>query len=197
MDKKIKWSGLIPIEKERLVLSLTEDGMDVAELAERAGIKEQTIIRFMRSRGYVLDDGSFITVQEKEVKDVMPVIKGYEIMPFNEQESINKMNYLIENAEVIASLVEMVKSGNFNFTGGVEKQKENAYNNDNMDTYDYDVINTTLDIPKLDGEIKRTTIRVNSDLYDKLNELWRSKYPKLKQHDLINKALYDFIVKYR
>lgn len=59
-------------------------------------------------------------------------------------------------------------------------------------------VDTSLPIPKTkQGDIRRTTIRVDGPLMDEFNKVWRGKYSEYKQHNLLNLALQIFIDKYK
>lgn len=60
-----------------------------------------------------------------------------------------------------------------------------------------ELVDTSMPIPKVDGEVKRTSIRVNEVIMAAFNKVWKSKYSEYKQHDLLNLALQDFIEKYK
>ena len=61
-------------------------------------------------------------------------------------------------------------------------------NNGPTESY-IEVVDTSMPILKIEGEIKRTTIRVNENIMSDFNKLWKDKYSEYKQHDLLNLAL--------
>ena len=199
-NNSLSWKNMHPIERERMLLSLTDRGVEVKDIAKKLRIKEDTIIRFMRSRGYALNENEFITIQEKETRDILPVLTSMtpeQRLALTGDEGMQKIAKYLENYDFFETLIDNQEKLLGLLSGEVTIASNKENDSDIEKEEAIDILSTKIEIPRLTGELKRTSIRVNSDLFDRFNELWRSKYSDYKQHDLINKRFFDFYNKYR
>lgn len=202
MEKtKHEWYSLAPIQRIQLVLGLLDNGYTTDMLNEYFDVKTKRVINdFMNSRGYRKKNNTYVLKQEitrsTDTSNTQNIKQQYNVLPniqIDEETIINLLN-LSKRASIfqeIADLYEKGKSVEFLTNAALNASK------DTLQGECIEVIDTTMPIEKLEGEIKRTTIRINEHVMDEFNNLWREKYFKYKQHDLLAIALKDFIKKYK
>ena len=193
--KKHEWYGLAPAQREKLVLELLAQGYTTDMLNEYFDVKTKRVINdFMNSRGYRKKDNSYIPKQQSENMSAAPVMhQQNNILPniqINEETIVNVLT-LSKQTDKIQEIIDLYDKGALSagpLTANNEPKPQESY---------IEVIDTSMPIPKIKGEIKRTTLRINENIMTEFNNLWRSKYSEYKQHDLLGIALQDFIDKYK
>jgi hypothetical protein len=206
MEKiKHEWYSLAPTQRLQLVLDLLDNGYTTDMLNEYFDVKTKRVINdFMNSKGYKKKNNTYVLKQEithlTDTSKTQNIKQQYNVLPniqIDEETIINILN-LSKRASVfqeIADLYEKGKSVEFLTNAALNASKD--ISKDALQGEYIEVIDTTMPIEKLEGEIKRTTIRINEHVMDEFNNLWREKYFKYKQHDLLAIALKDFIKKYK
>lgn len=202
---KHEWYSLAPIQRIQLILDLLDKGYTTDMLNEYFDVKTKRVINdFMNSRGYRKKNNTYVLKQEithsTHTPNTQNIKQQYNVLPniqIDEETIINLLN-LSKRASIfqeIADLYEKGKSVEFLTNAALNASKD--ISKDTLQGECIEVIDTTMPIEKLEGEIKRTTIRINEHVMDEFNNLWREKYFKYKQHDLLAIALKDFIKKYK
>lgn len=191
MNENIRheWYGLSPANREALVLELLSKGYTANALNDYFNVKTNRVIAdFMNARGYSKKNNTYIPKQQAEHVSIAPIIPQ---QPINltpniqiDEETISNVIKVSKHADKIQELIEWYDS---------LSPKELS---DPVSSY-IEVIDTSLPIPKVNGEVKRTTIRVNDTIMAAFNAVWKDKYSEYKQHDLLNLALQMFIDKYK
>ena len=189
-NKKHEWYGLAPAQREKLVLELLAQGYTADMLNEYFDVKTKRVINdFMNSRGYRKKDNSYIPKQQSENMSAAPVMQQQNNILPNiqiDEETIVNVLTLSKQADKIQEIIDLYDKGDL--TANNEPKPQESY---------IEVIDTSMPIPKIEGEIKRTTLRINENIMTEFNNLWKSKYSEYKQHDLLGIALQDFIKKYK
>lgn len=187
--KKHEWYKLSTKEKIESVLDLIENkGYTADDLVDYFDVKTKRVITdFMNSKGYSKQGGRYI------LKDSTKLAGSAAIVKKNTNTTI-AANF---NEELLNNMVNIAKQYD-----RIQELLIWFDNKDNMSTPEInnnivELVNTALPIPKVEGEIKRTTIRINETILNDFNELWRTEYSEYKQHDLLGIALQMFIDKYK
>lgn len=195
-QKKHEWYGLAPAQREQLILELLDQGYTANDLNNYFDIKTKRVIAdFMNARGYSKRNNTYIPKQQAEYIAAAPIMPQQQnnILPniqIDEETIVNVLT-LSKQADKIQEIIDLYDKGNlvgpltFN---NIKEEPQGSY---------IEVVDTSMPIQKLDGEIKRTTLRINETIMKEFNELWKSKYSEYKQHDLLAIALRDFIDKYK
>lgn len=191
---KHEWYGLTTPEKIDTVLKLiNEQGYTADELNDYFDVKTKRVITdFMNSKGYSKQGNKYVP------KD----INGSTVRAPRDTTAVTtrrKDNAAISNIneEVLLNMVSLSKQHDkiqemLEWFDNRATANEAAITNDTV----IELIDTSLPIPKVDGETKRTTIRVNETIMANFNNVWKKHYGEYKQHDLLNLALQEFIDKY-
>lgn len=194
-QKKHEWYGLTPANREALVLELLSQGYTADDLIDYFDVKTKRVINdFMNARGYSKRNNTYIPKQQAEHISAAPIIQKQQqnnIIP-----NINIDEETIMNVLTVSKQADKLQE----IINWYDKNKNSslAFKQQSEPTESYiEVIDTSLPIPKVEGEIKRTTIRVNENIMAAFNEVWKEKYSEYKQHDLLNMALQMFIDKYK
>lgn len=186
--KKHEWYGLAPTQRERLVLELLTQGYTADMLNEYFDVKTKRVINdFMNARGYRKRGNSYVPKQQSENMSAAPIMHQQNNMLPNIQiddETIFNIMSLSKQYDKIQEIIDSYDNGTL------------STNNGPTESY-IEVVDTSMPILKIEGEIKRTTIRVNENIMSDFNKLWKDKYSEYKQHDLLNLALQNFIDKYK
>ena len=192
--KKHEWYGLTTPEKIDTVLDLINNkGYTADELNDYFDVKTKRVITdFMNSKGYSKQGNKYVP------KD----INGSTVRAPRDTTAVTtrrKDNAAISNIneEVLLNMVSLSKQHDkiqemLEWFDNRATANEAAITNDTV----IELIDTSLPIPKVDGETKRTTIRVNETIMANFNNVWKKHYGEYKQHDLLNLALQEFIDKY-
>lgn len=193
--KKHEWYGLAPAQREKLVLELLAQGYTADMLNEYFDVKTKRVINdFMNARGYSKRDNTYIPKQQAEQMAAAPIMQQQNNILPNiqiDEETIVNVLTLSKQADKIQEIIDLYDKGNLTQAltannGPIEPQESYI-----------EVIDTSMPIPKIEGEIKRTTLRINENIMAEFNKLWKDKYSEYKQHDLLGIALQDFINKYK
>lgn len=194
-NKKHEWYGLAPTQREKLVLELLTQGYTADMLNEYFDVRTKRVITdFMNARGYSKRDNTYIPKQQAEQMAAAPITQQQNNILPNiqiDEETIVNVLTLSKQADKIQEIIDLYDKGNLTQTlttnnGPIEPQESYI-----------EVIDTSMPIPKIEGEIKRTTLRINENIMAEFNKLWKDKYSEYKQHDLLGIALQDFINKYK
>lgn len=194
-ENKHEWYGLTPANREALVLELLSQGYTADALNDYFNVKTKRVINdFMNGRGYSKRNNTYIPKQQAEYIAATPIIQQQQqnnIMPnINiDEETIMNVLTVSKQADKLQEIINWYDAN---------KDSSLAIKEQPNPTESYiEVIDTSLPIPKVEGEIKRTTIRVNENIMAAFNDVWKDKYSEYKQHDLLNLALQLFIDKYK
>lgn len=196
IQKKHEWYGLAPAQREQLILELLNQGYTANDLNDYFDIKTKRVIAdFMNARGYSKKNNTYIPKQQAEYMSAAPIIQQQQnvLMPniqIDEETIVNVLT-LSKQADKIQEIIDLYDKGNL-----VGPLTANNIREESQENY-IEVVDTSMPIQKLDGEVKRTTLRINETIMNEFNELWRGKYSEYKQHDLLTIALRDFIDKYK
>lgn len=194
-DKKHEWYGLAPAQREKLVLELLAQGYTADMLIEYFDVKTKRVINdFMNARGYSKRDNTYIPKQQAEYIAATPIMQQQNNILPNiqiDEETIVNVLTLSKQTDKIQEIIDLYDKGNL--TQALTANNEPI---EPQESY-IEVVDTSMPIPKIEGEIKRTTLRINENIMTEFNNLWKSKYSEYKQHDLLGIALQNFIDKYK
>lgn len=192
-QQKHEWYGLGSAERVELVLKLIDQGHTADELNDYFDVKTKRVITdFMNARGYSKQGDKFVPKGESGAVTTprsrsVATRQQQDIINFDEKTAANMINLANKHDK----LIEII-----NWYENREQHPEAA-----SDFEDYghiiEMVDTSLPIPEVEGEIKRTTLRINETILNEFNELWRSKFSEYKQHDLLATALKMFVDKYK
>ncbi|EOU1475365.1 hypothetical protein VOH94_002911 [Clostridium perfringens] len=194
---KHDWYGIAPKDRLSLILDLLNKGYTAEDLNNYFDVKTKRVIAdFMNSKGYSKRNNTYVLVPKD---DNISSIQMYDNnIPMAHKASNNagviQMNDnnmtilfdIINNHERINKMLEWFETKEI-------EGKEDHYSNESI----IEIIDTSLPILKLEGEIKRTTIRVNKNILNEFNSLWKEKFNEYKHQDLLAIALKMFIDKYK
>ena len=193
--KKHEWYGLAPKQREKLVLELLAQGYTADMLIEYFDVKTKRVINdFMNARGYSKRDNTYIPKQQAEYIAATPIMQQQNNILPNiqiDEETIVNVLTLSKQTDKIQEIIDLYDKGNL--TQALTANNEPI---EPQESY-IEVVDTSMPIPKIEGEIKRTTLRINENIMPEFNNLWKSKYSEYKQHDLLGIALQNFIDKYK
>lgn len=191
-NKKHEWYGLVPKQREKLVLELLAQGYTADMLNEYFDVKTKRVINdFMNARGYSKRDNTYIPKQQAEYIAAAPIMQQQNSILPNiqiDEETIVNVLTLSKQADKIQEIIDLYDKGNLT-ANNVKEEPQESY---------IEIIDTSLNIPvKPDDHVDRKTVRVSYRIYDEFATLCKEKYPEYKQQDLVSLALQDFIDKYK
>lgn len=186
LDNKKDWSSE---KKIKHIMELQEKGLSRKEIAVEFGYtRVDTLDRLMKKYGYEKIDGKFIIQLEDNctTKDSKAVISSVKdgCPPYGGQ--------LLESFEIQNKLINIVN--NYDKLMYVINNFENMEDNCPIDVIE---VKSGLQIDFEKSEAIKTTIRVDKDIWDDFSDLCKDKYKHLNKHDIISKALVEFIDKYK
>lgn len=188
---KHDWYGLNSVEKIETVLDLINNkGYLADDLFNYFDVKTKRVIPdFMNSKGYSKQGHKYVEKANKAPSastNTNKAVRAANINSVQSEIAIDEelLNNMVSLSKKHNNIVEMLDWFN-------NREKEAA-----PEVNIIEVIDTALPIPKVDGETKRTTIRVNENIMANFNSVWKKHYAEYKQHDLLNLALQMFIDKY-
>lgn len=132
-------------------------------------IKANGYIKDLNKNKYILDDGESLKHKEnnKENNDILKtILESPELI-----ELINKVNTLENNVNVNTKAIKSLKGNN-------------GTNSNNV-----------LSIKKFEGESRQSTIRVNANIYNRLDKMYE-KYGLYNRQDVLNSLLDEILSKY-
>lgn len=176
------------MEKVNLILDLQNKGTSRNEIKDILGYKRlDSMTKYMRNRGYkvvndryVIDDNSNIDVISNK----------------NDECNINVINdpLVFENIsdELKLNIIDLAR--NYNYIN----EMINWFKNKGDDKYITDVIeiNNGIEINLPKAPIKRTTIRVNEEVWNQFQSL-ADDNPQYDKHDLLSQAILLFVEKFK
>ena len=198
-NEKQEWYGLSPVQREELILELLKQGYTANDLNEYFNVKTKRVITdFMNARGYSKTNNTYIPkqIKEREYMAANPIIQQQNNMLPNiqiDEETIVNVLTLSKQADKIQEIINLYENGSLI---ALDKEIDNKMTKEPQQSY-IEIIDTSMPIQKIEGEIKRTTLRINETIMAEFNALWKDKYSEYKQHDLLAIALRDFIDKYK
>lgn len=198
-QEKQEWYGLTPAQREELILELLKQGYTANDLNEYFDVKTKRVINdFMNARGYSKRNNTYIPkqIKEREYMAANPIIQQQNNMLPNiqiDEETIVNVLTLSKQADKIQEIINLYENGSLI---ALDKEIDNKMTKEPQQSY-IEIIDTSMPIQKIEGEIKRTTLRINETIMAEFNQLWKDKYSEYKQHDLLAIALRDFIDKYK
>jgi len=176
------------MEKVNLILDLQNKGTSRNEIKDILGYKRlDSMTKYMRNRGYkvindsyVIDDNSNIDVIVKEDDSCNTNVINDPLVFENISDEL-KLN-IIDLARNYNNINEMM----------------NWFKNRVDDKYITDVIeiNNGIEINLPKAPIKRTTIRVNEEVWNKFQSLAEDN-PQYDKHDLLSQAILSFVEKFK
>lgn len=195
-NKKHEWYGLVPKQREKLVLELLAQGYTADMLNEYFDVKTKRVINdFMNARGYRKRDNSYIPKQQAEYIAAAPIMQQQNSILPNiqiDEEIIVNVLTLSKQADKIQEIIDLYNKGELTqalTANNVKEEPQESY---------IEIIDTSLNIPvKPSDFVDRKTVRVSYRIYDEFAALCKEKYPEYKQQDLVSLALQDFIDKYK
>lgn len=202
-EKKHEWYGLSTTQREALVLELLNKGYTADQLTDYFDVKTKRVINdFMNGRGYSKRNNTYIPKQQAAYLDAAPVIQNHNnnmLQNINniqiDEDTIMNILSVSKQSEKIQEIINWYDTNRISDNPTAYADTINTVQAP-VESY-IEVIDTSLPIPKVDGEIKRTTIRVNENLMKEFNDVWKQNFSEYKQHDLLNLALQMFIDKYK
>lgn len=176
------------MEKVNLILDLQNKGTSRNEIKDILGYKRlDSMTKYMRNRGYkvvndryVIDDNSNIDVISNK----------------NDECNINVINdpLVFENIsdELKLNIIDLAR--NYNYIN----EMINWFKNKGDDKYITDIIeiNNGIEINLPKAPIKRTTIRVNEEVWNQFQSL-ADDNPQYDKHDLLSQAILLFVEKFK
>ena len=156
--------------------------ISVAKLCKELGLTKSTIIdRFIKSN-YKFDAN-----QRQYIKND-PICSEYEyknnIDVFKNTDSKNKLNYLLNNYDNLVNMLE-ISNDIQEMMKWYDKQKDIIK-----------PVELKIDNNKLIGEVKTTTVRLYSQVWNDFREFTEG-YKEYKRQDLVSTALIEFMNKYK
>lgn len=179
------WKDLRKFNIDELVLEINrrlEEFKSLSKVADTLGVSESTIRKFITSRGYKRDGNVFVLIDD--ICNHREHIHKKEKMTIENTDVINvpdlkeNMIFLSNETETLKDMIEWFKSKDDKSITNVIEVVEGV----------------KIDLPESD--IKRTTIRINTKVWDMFNELVEENKP-IDKHDLMGMALLEYINRYK
>lgn len=187
------WNDLKKLGIEDIVKCINEklsEKSSLKKIADELDVNESTIRKYITNRGYKRVLNKFVLVDDtcnSEVntpkEDIKETTKNKQITQqntniFSNAEFKENMLYMNDEAETIKELIQWFK------------------NKDDKSNISVIEIKDGIKIELPDAPIKRTTIRINTAVWDLFNDFVEDKkiYDK---HDLMGAALMEFMEKYK
>lgn len=183
------WHDLKKLGIEDIVKYINEklgEKSSLKKIADELGVNESTIRKYVTNKGFKRVGNEFVPTDymcnsecnhKKESAENREVTREITSV-FNNAEFKENIMYLNDETETIKQIVQWFKN------------KDDKSNTDVIEIKE----GINIDLPQ--GNIKRTTIRINEKIWDLFNEFVEHKkiYDK---HDLMGAALLEFIEKYK
>lgn len=162
-------------------MELIQNGYTASEIDDMYNIRTKRVIRdFMNSNGFSRSNNKYI----EKSRDNEVVAHASNIGIRFSDDSIHDLMNICNHHDVLMDIIKW-----FNNKDTISKNDESQY---------IEVINESLDMPDTDPkDVKRTSVRVDTNLFDEFNALCDRKYKEYKKHRLLSLALKDFIEKYK
>lgn len=183
------WSDLRKCKIDDIVGYINENLLELGSLkkvADNLGANESTIRKYITNRGYKRIANEFVLLDDKcNPREHTQEIDKKESSNTSENTSVinftdikENMIYLSNETETLRDIIDWFKS-----------------RDDKSNTSVIEVVEgIKIDLPEAD--IKRTTIRINTKVWDMFNELVEENKP-IDKHDLMGMALLEYINKYK
>lgn len=191
--KKHEWYGLSTPEKTNTVLKLiNEQGYTADELNDYFDVRTKRVITDHMNRNGYSKQGNIYVPKDTNGSTIRAPRAATAVATRKENTAMANIN-----EEVLLNMVSLSKQHNkiqeiIEWFDNRDAAEEATIESDTI----IELIDTSLPIPKVTGETKRTTIRVNENIMANFNNVWKKRYGEYKQHDLLNLALQEFIDKY-
>lgn len=183
------WSDLRKCKIDDIVVYINEKLLELRSLkkvADSLGANESTIRKYITNRGYKRVSDQFVLQDDKcNPREHTQKIDENKLSNTPENTSVinftdikDNMIYLSNETETLRDMIDWFKS-----------------RDDKSNTSVIEVVEgIKIDLPE--APIKRTTIRINEEVWDMFNELVEDNKP-IDKHDLMGMALLEYINKYK
>ena len=185
-------------DKVMKILELQEQGVPRKEIFKIMEYKEiNSLNRFMRRKGYILDGGKYKRAEEGNaniVRSEAPVDT-----PEDAKDNINVISKEESPNNIIDVMPEGFKENMINLVNQYDKLQEmiNWFNTkDDIDNTNVIEVNTGIRIDLPDAPIKRTTIRVNEKVWNDFLDLADAN-SEFDKHSLLSMAIKEYVEKYK
>ena len=182
------WSDLRKCKIEDIVEYINEKLTELGSLkkvADSLEVNESTIRKYLTNKGYKRIDNKFVlleyicnprehTPKVNKNKENIKVENSAVIMPDIKENMI----YISNEMDTLKNMIEWFKSKDDKSNTNVIELREGI----------------KIDLPE--SPIKRTTIRINSKVWDMFNALVEENKP-IDKHDIMGMALLEYINKYK
>lgn len=183
------WSDLRKCNIEDIVKYINEKLLELGSLkkiADSLGANESTIRKYITNKGYKRIDNQFVLLEyscnprehTQNNSKIETKITSENTGVINFTDIKENMMYLSNETETLRDIIEWFKC------------KDDKSNTDVIEV----VEGVKIDLPEAD--IKRTTIRINTKVWDMFNELVEENKP-IDKHDLMGMALLEYTNKYK
>ena len=179
------WSDLKKCKIEDIVGYINEkieEHGSLIKVANILGVGESSIRKFITSRGYKRVESRFVplddTCNHREHTPKKEKITTENTSVINIPDIKENMMYLSSETETLKNMIKWFKS------------RDDKSNTDVIEVVEGIKIN----LPE--APIKRTTIRINEEVWNMFNELVDENRP-IDKHDLMSMALLEYINKYK
>ncbi len=183
------WNDLKKLKIENIVKYINEKIEELGSLKKVAGsleVNESTIRKYITSRGYKRIDNKFVLLDDTcNPREHTPNMLATSECNTSENTSVINLPDVKENMIYISNEIDTLKDMIQWF-----KNKDDKSNTHVIEIKE----GIKIDLP--DADIKRTTIRINSKIWDMFNELVEANKP-IDKHDLMGMALLEYINKYK
>ncbi|QEK11292.1 hypothetical protein FQB35_02305 [Crassaminicella thermophila] len=164
--------NLLEIEKQVEVFNKMLKNSSIRKVCSELKISKTTIRNRFKKRGYIFNSEKNIYIKEKEIK------RNYD--PTIKEEKVSNINL---TKEIYFDLLELIE---------IKDDLKDIVNNWKERTV---ASKQGLCINAFEGELCVKSIKVYKEVLDKFNEFVK-KHRELKQQDIINQALWEFLQKY-
>lgn len=186
---KIKFNELSVLDQVSYINDELKKGYTLSTISDYINISRKTIGKPLLKAGYVFNKSQkqYILDEYKPTTDILQVAvtttdkrttpQEYKSNTniFNSKDAKDKMLNILDKHDDIEEML-------------------NWYHNQ-KNVIEVDLSELKIDSSKLTGEVKVTTVRLYSDVWDSFRE-FMLKYKELKSMDLISMALIEYIEKY-
>lgn len=175
------WNELKKYKIEDIVAYINQEfekNKSLISISEELGVNESTIRKKLNSNGYKRIDNKFVLKDDicnqecntpKENKEITNV--------FSNSEFKDNMLFLHNEIDILKNIIKQFKQDDKSNTNVIELRE-----------------GIKINLPESD--IKRTTIRINEDVWDMFNQFVDENKP-FDKHDLMGMALLEYINKYK
>ena len=178
------WYELKKYKIEDIALFINEElqNKSLKSIADKLEVNESTIRKKLTNNGYKRVNNQFVInddtcIPEWITQDTKKEMTNNITNVFNNTEFKNNMLFLHDEIDILKNIIEQFKQDDKSNTNVIELRE-----------------GIKIELPE--SEIKRTTIRINNEVWDSFDKFVEDNKP-FDKHDLMSMALLEYMNKYK